>query len=386
MRCPIELTTLLSTTLLLVPLGACAEPSSEDSSTNAESSDTDAGDGDGDPGDGDGDGDGDPGDGDGEPLEPPALSLCGTEPPPGATLAPALPSYGGPGSCPTLETGAEVFNIMQTEHGERRFLVVAPNDAQADEVFPVIFMYHWLGGEAVDFYEQAEAQYAADYYRFIAIIPEGRDGDSGVPFRWPFSIADDDAQLDEEFTFHDDMLACVAEQFALDKECVSTMGVSAGALFSAQLASRHGDHLASLMSLSGGTGGALIKPWVPAAHRMPALVLWGGPSDLCLGVNFDSTSMELEAELQADNHFIVECVHNCTHATPPFEPDDPSLPTYASTWQFVLDHPYWLEDGESPYTDYVTATGGLPPAWPEWCAIGPGNAMIREGECGGSQC
>jgi pimeloyl-ACP methyl ester carboxylesterase len=314
------------------------------------------------------------------------LSLCGTEPPDGATLAPELPAYAGPGSCPTIETGASVLNVMQTEHGEREFLVITPSDAQTDELFPVIFLYHWLGGDAVDFYERAEAQAAVDYYRVIAVIPEGRDSSTGVPFRWPFSIADDDAQLDEEFAFHDDMLACVAEQFAVDKECVSSMGVSAGAMFTAMLASRHGDHLSSFISLSGGTGGDFVKPWVPASNRMPALILWGGPADTCLSVDFDANSMTIEADLQADNHFILECVHNCTHATPPFEPEDPSIPTYATAWEFFLDHPYWLEDGESPYTDYVTATGGLPPVHPEWCAIGPGNAQIRQGECGGSEC
>ncbi|PRP97476.1 hypothetical protein ENSA5_33690 [Enhygromyxa salina] len=382
-----SLTALACACLLLTACAddGTAEPDSESSGSgdSDDSGDTGAT---GDAGDGDGDGDPGDGDGDGDPVEPPALPLCGTEPPPGATLAPELPSYGGPGSCPTLETGGDTLNVMQTEHGEREFFLVTPSDAQDGEVFPIVFMYHWLGGDAVDFYDRAEAQYAADYYRFIAIIPDGRDGDDGVPFRWPFSIADDDARMDEEFAFHDDMLACVAEQFSVDKECVSAMGVSAGAMFSAMLASRHGEHLASFMSLSGGTGGSLVKPWVPATNRMPALILWGGPEDLCLGVDFDANSMELEAELEADNHFLVECVHNCTHGTPPFEPNDPKLPTFAPTWEFFLDHPFWLEDGDSPYIEYVGATGALPPAWPEWCAVGAGNAEIREGMCGGSEC
>ena len=322
----------------------------------------------------------------GDPVEPPELPLCGTEPPSGATLAPELPTYAGPGSCPTLETGPGTINVMETDHGPREFFLVVPSDHQAGEQLPVIVMYHWLGGDAVDFYERAEAQYAADYYRFIAIIPEGRESGDGVPFRWPFTVGDDDALMDEEFAFHDDMLACVHEQFGIDKECVSAMGVSAGAMFSAMLASRHGDHLASFISLSGGTGGSLIKPWVPAAHIMPALVLWGDRDDFCIAIDFDQISMEMEGDLEADNHFVRECIHNCTHATPPFEHEDSNLPTYAPAWEFFLDHPYWLEDGESPYTDYVTATGELPPAWPEWCAIGAGNATIRQGMCGGSEC
>jgi hypothetical protein len=173
-----------------------------------------------------------------EPIEPPVLPLCGTQPPAGATLAPALPSFSGPGSCPVLETGPGTINVMETDHGEREFFLVTPSDYEAGEQLPVVFMYHWLGGDAVDFYNRAEAQHAADYYRFIAIIPEGRTSGTGVPFRWPFSIIDDESLMDEEYSFHDNMLACVHEQFGVDKECVSTMGVSAGAMFSAMLASR----------------------------------------------------------------------------------------------------------------------------------------------------
>jgi hypothetical protein len=115
---------------------------------------------------------------------------------------------------------------------------------------------------------------------------------------------------------------------------------------------------------------------------MPALVLWGGPQDICLSIEFDTNSMTMEAALAADNHFMVECIHNCEHSTPPFEPVTPELPLYAPMWEFFLDHPYWLEDGDSPYLHMSE-----PPAnWPDWCAIGPGNAVMRVGECGGSEC
>jgi predicted esterase len=313
----------------------------------------------------------------GEP--PPMLPLCGSEPPDGATLAPPLPS--ATSSCPVLETDG-TLNVMSTSAGEREFMVVVPSDYEAGEQLPLIVMYHWLGGDAIDFYERAEAQVAADYYRFIALVPVGRDGDSGVPFRWPFSIADDMMRMDEEFEFFDDMVACAHEQFGVDKECVSAMGVSAGAMFSAMLASRHGDNLSSFISLSGGTGGGLIQEWVPNQNHMPALVLWGGPQDICLSIEFDLNSMTMEAALAADNHFMVECIHNCEHSTPPFEPVDPALPTYAPMWEFFLDHPYWLDDGDSPYL-HMSAP---PASWPDWCAIGPGNAIMRVGECGGSEC
>jgi predicted esterase len=311
--------------------------------------------------------------------DPPMLPLCGTEPPPGATLAPELPS--ATSSCPVLETDG-TLNVMTTSHGDREFMVVVPEDLQPGEQLPLIVMYHWLGGDAQDFYDRAETQYAVDHYRFIALIPVGRESEDGVPFRWPFSIADDMAKMDEEFEFFDDMVACAHEQFGVDKECVSAMGVSAGALFSGMLASRHGDNLSSFIALSGGTGGGLIQEWTPGGNIMPALVLWGGPDDYCVAIDFETTSQQMEADLAANGHFMVECIHNCAHSTPPFEAAAPGLPLFAPMWEFFLDHPYWLEDGDSPYLHLP----GPPLAWPEWCAIGPGNAMIRVGECGGSEC
>ncbi len=48
----------------------------------------------------------------------------------------------------------------------------------------------------------------------------------------------------------------------------------------------------------------------------------------------------------------------------------------------MLAHPYWLEDGDSPYADFEE----LPSPWPDWCAMGAGNAVERVGVCGGSEC
>jgi predicted esterase len=316
------------------------------------------------------------GDGDGDP---PMLPLCGTEPPDGAELAPELPTYGG--ICPILEPGQ--LNLIDTTSGERSFILVVPSDLGEDEVLPVMVLFHWLGADAQDFYDRAEAQDAVDHYRFIAIIPNGRDIEDFVPFRWPFAVSDLDFLMQEDFDFFDDMLACVAEQFAVDKECVSAMGVSAGAMFSSMLASRHGDRLASYISLSGGVGG-LIKPWQGGGNIMPAMVLWGGRQDFCIAIDFATASKQLETDLAANGHPIVECIHNCTHATPPFEPpmDQPDLPTFAPAWEFLLAHPYWLEDGYSPYSEFDT----MPSPWPDWCAFGANNAVERVGECGGSEC
>jgi hypothetical protein len=180
--------------------------------------------------------------------------------------------------------------------------------------------------------------------------------------------------MEEEFGFFDDMLACVSAQFSVNKECVASAGVSAGALWTSQLAGGRGQYLSSIVSLSGGTGG-LIKPFPNPERRMPAIVLWGGPTDNCFGVmNFETASKDLEQNLASRGHFFLECVHNCGHAEPPIDAVD-GLTSYASMWQFVLDHPYWIGAGESPYAS------GLPEIFPSWCAVGAASATPREGSC-----
>ncbi len=296
-----------------------------------------------------------------------AFLKCGDAPPPGATLAPEPPKYSGD-ACPILVSG---HNILKSGGADRDFRLVFPTESAPGESLPVIFLWHWLGGSADDFYERGMIQAAVDGQRFIAVIPESKDD---ITFKWPFDATQSGARMQEEFVFFDDMLACVSEQFSVNKECVASAGVSAGALWTSQLAGGRGQYLSSIVSLSGGTGG-LIKPFPNPEHRMPAIVLWGGPTDTCFSVmNFETASKDLEQNLATRGHFFLECVHNCGHAEPPIDAMD-GLTNYGSMWQFVLDHPSWLGAGESPYAK------GLPDIFPSWCGVGAASSMPREGTC-----
>ncbi len=114
---------------------------------------------------------------------------------------------------------------------------------------------------------------------------------------------------------------------------------------------------------------------------MPVVVLWGGPDDICVVLHFQPATKELEKDLVAENHFIVECEHNCGHAVPPLPVVEGGI-SLDMMWNFVKDHPYWLPPGESPYQ-----RTGLPDGWPSWCAIGAGNAVERTGGgCGSLAC
>ncbi len=279
-------------------------------------------------------------------------------------------------------------NTVMTSHGPRDFILVTPDAPTEGEPLPVLFMWHWLGGSAQKFLEKGDIQTAATEQHFIAVIPQSKGATIvGTSFdtRWPFDITQTSGRMQEELEFFDNMLSCVEQQFAVNRSCVSSIGVSAGALFDAQLAQARSNMLASFISLSGGTSANWIKPWNGAARKLPAVVLWGGdgPPDMdgnkdilgCFGVGMDFSvaSRALEQGLVDDGHFFVECRHNCGHVEPPLEAP-PGESKYAGMWEFALDHPFWLPAGQSPYL-----TDGLPAGMPSWCAIGAGNSVPRSG-------
>ena len=193
------------------------------------------------------------------------------------------------------------------------------------------------------------------------------------------------SRMDEEFTFFDDMLACVEQQYTVNESCVSSVGVSAGALFNDQLAQARSNRLASFISLSGGVGATIIKPWTGATRKLPAIVLWGGDGPpqmdgnkdilgcFSIGMDFSVASTALETSLAADGHFFIECKHNCGHVEPPLVAP-PGGSKYAGLWEFALDHPFWLNPGDSPYL-----ANGLPGDLPSWCGIGPDSETPRSG-------
>ena len=296
------------------------------------------------------------------------VGRCGEAPPAGATVAAPIPTYQG--TCPTLEPGA---NTLVSSGNDREFILVLPENYDPNASYPVFFLWHWLGGSADEFLNRAEVQLAANTQNFIAVIPE-KKGD--IQFVWPYDKTQSQARVDEELAFFDDMLSCVASAFSVDNNCVASVGVSAGALFTGQLAHQRSTHLSSFVSLSGGTGGFAIKDWGTAEHRLPGLVLWGGSGDTCQGLlSFEDLSADLEQNRTEDGHFFVECIHNCGHSEPPFEGPQ-GFSKYKGMWDFILDHPYWNSPGQSIYLEQ-----GVPADLPEWCGLGAGSAVERTGEC-----
>ena len=331
---------------------------------------------------------------------PPTFTGCNGPAPAGYT-PPVLPKYSGM-TCPVLSltpSGTDASyappeNDIATTYGGatsmRQFKLVTPSDLGPTERVPVIFLWFWLGASAQDFIDRADVIAAARQQRFIAVVPE-KKGD--VLFTWPFSATDSQARMEQEFAFFDDMLACVAAQFPanVNASCIASAGVSAGALFTDQLAPARASVIASFLSLSGGVSGPLpsctvsglpcLKPWTKPVRDLPGLVLWGGSMDQCVVIDFQPGTQNLETALVKEGSFFVECEHNCAHSQPPFDTPQ-GMTEYAAFWDFVYAHPYWLPAGESPYK-----SGGLPSTFPSWCSVkGRGTAVERTGACGPSAC
>jgi hypothetical protein len=317
---------------------------------------------------------------DAPPDGPPARFLCDEAPPEGAPTPTPPPMKT---DCPVLVAGENTF----TSGGiTRTFQMILPTQPIEGEVYPVMFLWHWLKATSEDFIQTADVQDAVDAQRFIGVAPDSIVTDivlTSYDVNWPFDITQSAARMAQEFSFFDDMLSCVEQQFNVNQNCVSSTGVSAGALFNDQLVQSRSTTLSAFISLSGGVNDTIIKPWVGATHKLPGIVLWGGKgpptmttADILgcfgLGMDFNTASEDLEDGMTQDGHFFIECVHNCGHNVPPIVAP-PGQSQFAGLWEFAFNHPYWLPPGQSPYQQ--TGLKDLP----EWCAIGQNNAVPRTG-------
>lgn len=312
-----------------------------------------------------------------------AAAACGQTPPADAIL-PAKPKAYTGGTCPKLIADGKTLNPLQSQGNARSFIVVAPSDIKPDEKLPVLFAYYWLKASPNSFIEKGELVAATQAQRFIAIVPESKK-DITIPFTktnlpWPMlGTITPDARFQEEHVFFDDMLACVAEQFPIDNNCVAVTGVSAGALYTAQLVSQRSEYISSYISLSGGIQtpalpDSVLATWTPPKIPRPMLILWGGPTDSCVLLSFQAGSQQLETAEDTAGAFVTECVHNCAHGVPPID-TPPGKSKFAVVWEFAWSHPFWLKTGESPWAK------GLPADAPAWCGIGSNSATIRTGAC-----
>lgn len=282
---------------------------------------------------------------------------CHEAPPAGATAPPPPPIYSG-GVCPALTPGY-VTNFLSGGR-QREFAFVVPSDYDPAGTYPLVLMWYHLSGDAMAFVSQLGAQTLADAGQAIIVVPQAT-GD--FEFVWP-STPLDNGQSAVDLAMFDDVLACVAEQYAVNTSCVSSVGVSAGGLWTAFLGQHRGQYLASNLVVSGGYPNEFAGawwPWQTSPHKFASAVIWGGPNDM-LGIDFHEASLNYIDHVRGDGHFVMECEHTGGHGIPPVDANSMADPI-AAVVEFIVDHPYWQE-GTS-----LLQTEGMPAHWPSYCHL-----------------
>jgi poly(3-hydroxybutyrate) depolymerase len=238
------------------------------------------------------------------------------------------------GTCPDVSDSGRTS--MTSNGEEREFYVLFPPGEATN--LPVVFYWHPLGGTASMMVNYLDLQDVADENNVIIVVPEALDAN---PFEWNFVAGAEEAA--DDLALFDDLRACLSRDKGIDLSRVYATGMSAGGLWTTFLSIHRGDALASILVMSGGTGD-MVSYATPAGDPFPALLVWGGPTDVFDGgmiqIEFEETTLAFSDQLRTDSHFVMLCEHDDGHDLPP----DP----LGMTVDWLLPHVYGVP---SPWLD-----------------------------------
>ena len=207
-------------------------------------------------------------------------------------------------SCPEIDGG----KITLTSDGrERTVKVLLPDGDTAGK--PLVFAWHPLGADADWLASALDLREYADTVDAVVFVPDSTGENT---YEWGYVV-----ETVADLTLYDDLRTCAYEQLAIDLGRVSSVGFSAGALWTSYLAVHRGDTLATILPFSGGAD-PIIAYEAPAGP-LSALLNYGGDTDLYGGgiVDFTETTLSLADGLVGDDHFVVLCNHDGGHTIPP---------------------------------------------------------------------
>lgn len=136
---------------------------------------------------------------------------------------------------------------------------------------------------------------------------------------WSVCGADQiECDRDDDYILAETVTTCALAQGLADPDRVVSTGLSAGAIFSSQLATRV-DWLAGIVSWSGGM--PYSSEWVPASTGVSVLALHGGPTDVYCGAGsgpscyaFRSPTESLALDAVASGVQTILCDHASGHS------------------------------------------------------------------------
>ena len=257
---------------------------------------------------------------------------------------------------------------------DRKFLVIAPDDLAPDERLPVMFMWHWLGGEARTSTSAPRPRTPSTRSASSPSSPRAATGHR--VFQWPFTASSTRRVARGRVP--------VLRRHAVVRERAVQRRQGLRQQRRRQRRARCSPASSPAAAATAWHPSCRCRA-APAAtwsrldqapeHKLPGMVLWGGPDDFCIVIDFEETSKDLEMHL---SRAATSCSSASTTATtrPRRSRSRRAMTAFAPLWEFLRDHPYWLEPGESPYI-----TEGLPLSMPTWCAVGAGNAIPPPGVC-----
>lgn len=237
--------------------------------------------------------------------------------------------------CPTITDG--VNDGFFSGGMSRSFRAVLPDEPEGA---PVIFAWHWLGGNAITTLNVLQLSALARAENVIVIAPESR----GAQFEWRFT---DPPENNADLQLFEDLLACASEQFDVDLDRIYSTGHSAGGLWTSYLTIHASEWLAATAVISGGANAATYQT---PERQLPVLIIWGGPNDTYSTFSFEETSTYLADSLRNDGHFVTTCDHGGGHVPP--------VGGMNYIWAWFEDHPYGVDE---PYAE------ALPDVFPEYC-------------------
>lgn len=255
----------------------------------------------------------------------------------GSPVVVDLPEYSN-GSCPNLVDGVNKGFLVG--ENKRKFRISLPENPEGA---PVIFLWHWLGGSALQAMNYLNFEGVSGAENAILVAPNT----DGYTYEWRFDKPGAD---NPDLLFFDDMLRCLYEEYQVDLERIYATGMSAGGLWSSYLIVHRSERFAAIAPLSGGAmGPAYQSPTDP----IPVLLFWGGESDTYGGFSFDTANQVFSGLLQDDGHFVAECDHGGGHTFPP--------EVFGAMWTFFDAHPKGVDP--EPYA------AGLPASFPDYCTV-----------------
>jgi poly(3-hydroxybutyrate) depolymerase len=215
---------------------------------------------------------------------------------------------------------------------------------------PLLFYWHGTGSLPAESTVGLNAAFDAILAAGGIVVAPTHDPAAGQ-FPWYLTDGGGESEL-HDMLVADEVVACAISEVGIDPTRIHSVGMSAGALQTAQMAYWRSGYIASIATYSGGLLGAGDRQ--DPDNKIAAMIFHGGVSDEVFDVSFQGLSELLHADFAANGQFSFLCNHGDGHAIPP-------EPGPASVWQFFQDHPY----GTSP-SPYAAA---LPAGFPSYCSL-----------------